>query len=37
MSEEEAPSVYEAAGGMDFFVGLVDAFYRQVAGDAGAV
>ncbi len=31
--QEEADSVFEAAGGMPFFVGLVDAFYQRVAAD----
>lgn len=30
---EETISVYEAAGGMDFFVRLVDAFYEGVVAD----
>lgn len=30
---EESGTVYEAAGGMTFFVALVDHFYAGVAGD----
>jgi len=33
-TEPEAVSLYEAAGGMPFFVALVDAFYQGVVTDA---
>ena len=33
MSEPHEASVFEAVGGEGFFVDLVDAFYRGVAGD----
>ena len=33
MSEPHEESVFEAVGGEGFFVDLVDAFYRGVAGD----
>lgn len=33
VSDAADVTIYDAAGGMTFFVGLVDAFYRQVAAD----
>ena len=33
MASSEAPTVYELVGGLPFFVGLVDRFYKGVALD----
>jgi hemoglobin len=33
MAGEGAATVYEAAGGLEFFTQLVDIFYREVEGD----
>lgn len=32
-SDADSVTIYDAAGGMEFFSGLVDAFYRHVAAD----